>query len=69
MFDDEVSSTFVVYSLSERRLYLFCDVEVVEDRYCASVFLYYTYFVGCDDSHIVLYLLEDIIVVDVDAVV
>ena len=59
----------IVDSFSEARLNLFCDIEIVEDRYFASVFFYDTGLVGRNERYIILYFLTDFVVINIDILV
>ena len=69
MLDDEVGTSLVVDSTSETRFKLFGDAEVVENRQIACVQFDDILLFGGYECYIVPYLLEDILVVDIDTVV
>jgi len=66
MLNNKVSAVFVVHGLAEARLNLFCDVEVVKDRYLAGIHLHDVCFFRCNKSYIVLYIFVNFLIVDVD---
>ena len=69
VLDDEVGPMLVGNRLSERRLDLARNVKVVEDGQFALVSLDDVGPVGCDEFHVVAYLLEDVFIVDIDVLV
>ena len=69
MLDNQIGSALVVDRLAERQLQLLRNIEVVEDGHLARVQLNDVLFLGRDNLNIVLDLLEDLLVVDIDAVV
>ena len=69
MLDDEVGASFVVDGASEARFQLLGDVEVVEDGYIAFVELHDVSLFRSYHADIAVNLIEDLRVVDVDAVV
>ena len=67
VFDDYISSRFEGYGLSERRLNLFGDVEVVENRFVFSVKFHYILSVGCNQADIFRHLIVGLGIIDIDA--
>ena len=69
MLNDEVGASFIVDGFSKRRLDLFGYIEIVEDWHTAVISLDDIHLVGSYESHIVFYLLIDIAIVDINAIV
>ena len=65
----KISAMFVIDGFSEARLYLLCDVEIVEDRHLACVQFHDVGFVGRNHRYIVFHLVVDRLVVYIDVLV
>ena len=69
MFDDKISTVFVVDGLSEARFDLFGNVEIVKDRRLARVQFHDASLFRGYQRDIVLYFFKHIVVIDVDVLV
>ena len=69
VFDNQISTMFVVYRFSKARLELLGYIEIVENGYRAVIELNDILLFGCDESQIVLDFVVDAAVVYMDAVV
>ena len=69
VFDNQISSVFVVDGLSKARRQLLGHIEIVENGYRAVIELNDILLFGCDESQIVLDFVVDAAVVYVDSVV
>ena len=65
----KISAMFVIDGFSEARLYLLCDVEIVEDGHLACVQFHDVGFVGRNHRYIVFHLVVDRLVVYIDVLV
>ena len=69
VFDNEISTVFVVDCFAETGLNLFCYIKVIEDRNCSCLKFHDVGLLWGNEFNIVLHFVEHIFIVDVDVFV